>query len=67
MNRKQLCLVVAALLGVRVVAAEDLVQIFELAEGQDPVLKGSEASYAAVRELRPQARARLALPVIGAT
>jgi outer membrane protein len=48
-------------------AAEDLVQVYQLAEGQDPVLKGTEASYAAVKELRPQARARLALPVIGAT
>jgi outer membrane protein len=55
------------LLSGQVTAAEDLVQAYQLAEQQDPVLKGTEASYAAVKELRPQARARLALPVIGAT
>lgn len=67
MNKKLLCLLVSSFLGVRVVAAEDLVQVYQLSERQDPVLKGTEAGYAAVQELRPQARARLMLPVIGAT
>lgn len=67
MNKKLLCLLVAAFIGGNAVAAEDLVQVYQLSEQQDPRLKGIEASYAAVKELRPQARARLALPVIGAT
>ncbi len=67
MNKKLLCLLVSAFISGHVMAAEDLVQTYQLAEGQDPLLKGTEASYAAVKELRPQARARLALPVIGAT
>lgn len=47
-------------------AAEDLVQIYQLAEQRDPRFQRTEALYEATREFRPQARARLLLPTLSA-
>ncbi len=49
-----------------VAAAEDLVQIYQLAEQRDPRFQRTEALHDAARELRPQARARLLLPTLSA-
>ncbi|MGQ0657671.1 MAG: TolC family outer membrane protein [Chromatiales bacterium] len=48
-------------------AAEDLTQVYQLAEQKDPRFKSVEASLEAVKELRPQAQARLMLPTLSAT
>lgn len=43
-------------------AGEDLLDIFELAETQDPQYQSVQAAYRATQEGKPQARARLLLP-----
>ncbi len=48
------------------VPAEDLLQVFGLAETQDPQFRGVEANLRAVKEQRPQARAQLLLPEVNA-
>ena len=59
-------LTVSASLASGQVAAEDLIQIYDLAVRSDPVLREAEQNLFATREVKPQARALL-LPNISAT
>jgi outer membrane protein len=59
-------LTVSASLAPGQVAAEDLIQIYDLAVRSDPVLREAEQNLFATREVKPQARALL-LPNISAT
>lgn len=46
--------------------AEDLLQVWDLAQAQDPQFRSTEANLRAVQELRPQAKAQLMLPELSA-
>ena len=62
--KTRVTLILASLLLPHVCAAEDLAQIFTLAESQDPQFRSVQAAYRATLEQRPQARAQLMLPTL---
>jgi outer membrane protein len=66
-KKKLLWALFGATLSASATAAEDLAQVYRLAEQKDPRFKAFEANYAAVQEFRPQARASLMLPTVNAT
>ncbi|HTT07736.1 MAG TPA: TolC family outer membrane protein [Gammaproteobacteria bacterium] len=61
-KRLQWLLFVFCLAGSPALIAEDLRQVYQRAEGQDPQFQGVQATYEAVLESRPQARAQFLLP-----
>lgn len=61
-TRRRWFLLVFCLMGSPVVNAEDLRQVYQHAEEQDPQYLGAQATYQAVLESRPQARAHYLLP-----
>jgi outer membrane protein len=63
-RRTRLALPVLGLVLAGTAAAEDLLEIYDLAVQSDPVLKEAEQSLFATREVKPQARALL-LPQLG--
>lgn len=64
--RRIACLVASLILGSGVVAAEDLLQVYERALANDPLIRQADANRRATLESRPQAIASL-LPQIQAT
>lgn len=64
MTNKLRTLLFAALVCAGPARAESLLDIYNLAEARDPEFRSVQASYRAVQELRPQARARLLLPEV---
>ena len=64
-NAKIAALFSASMLFTPLVAAENMLDVYKTAKDNDAVLGAANASYAASKELVPQARSRL-LPSIGA-